>query len=180
MKKLPPIWSSSSKWFIPFHLCIMALTFLLALFLTIEEVEGSQQPEGRLCLAQNIYFEAANQPLAGRIAVSNVVMNRVEDGQFPNSICGVIYEAKWEENWKGNMIPIRNQCQFSWFCDGKSDDPTDSKTWMQAIRLADRMLDGTYEDITEGALWYHADHVDPYWNDYLEETVTINNHIFYK
>ena len=77
-------------------------------------------------------------------------------------------------------MPARHQCQFSWFCDGKSDKPTDSKTWIKAILLADRILDGTYEDITEDALWYHADHVDPYWNDYLQQTVEINNHIFYK
>ncbi len=136
--------------------------------------------EGRLCLAQNIYFEAANQPLAGRIAVANVVLNRVDDGQFPNTICGVIYQAKLKQNWKGNMVPVLHKCQFSWYCDGKSDEPTDSKTWMKAIRLADRILDETYTDITENALWYHADHVDPYWNDYLEQTVEINNHIFYK
>ena len=141
---------------------------------------GSDENGERFCLAQNIYFESANQPFAGRLAVGNVVMNRVKDGQFPDTICGVVYQAKWEQNWKGNMVPIRNKCQFSWFCDGKSDEPTDSKTWMESIRLADLILLEDYSDITEGALWYHADHVDPYWNDYLTETVVINEHIFYK
>lgn len=158
----------------------MLFGIFMTLVIIAHKAHGSQQPPGRVCLAQNIYFEAANQPLAGRIAVANVVMNRVEDGQFPNTICEVVYQAKWEENWRGNMVPILNQCQFSWFCDGKSDEPTDSKTWMKAIRLADSVLDGTYTDITENALWYHADHVDPYWNDYLQQTVYINNHIFYK
>jgi spore germination cell wall hydrolase CwlJ-like protein len=78
------------------------------------------------------------------------------------------------------MMPIRNKCQFSWFCDGKSDEPTDSVTWMESIKLAGFILNGTYPDITEGALRYHTTRVDPYWNDYLESTVIINDHIFYK
>ena len=159
---------------------VLFFIVFMCLLVLAHRATGSEHNPDRVCLAQNIYFEAANQPLAGRIAVANVVLNRVEDGQFPNSICGVIYQAKERENWKGEMVPILNKCQFSWYCDGKSDEPTDSKTWMKAIRLADRILDGTYTDITENALWYHADHVDPYWNDYLEQTVEINNHIFYK
>lgn len=136
--------------------------------------------EDRYCLAQNIYFESANQSFAGQIAVSHVVINRVEDLQFPETICGVIYQAYMEENWKGNMVPIRNKCQFSWFCDGKSDEPVDSITWLNSIRVADMVLSGEYPDITEGALWYHADFVRPYWSDNLEKTVTIDNHLFYK
>lgn len=159
---------------------VLFFILFMGLIVLAHKATASPHNPDRVCLAQNIYFEAANQPLAGRIAVANVVLNRVEDGQFPDTICGVIYQAKMKENWKGNMMPVRNQCQFSWYCDGKSDEPTDSKTWIKAIRLADSILDGTYTDITENALWYHADHVDPYWNDYLEQTVYINNHIFYK
>ena len=158
----------------------MVIVFVLAGLAVTQAVRASDYNGDRFCMAQNIYFEAANQPLAGRIAVSNVVLNRVADGQFPDTICGVVYQSKYEENWKGNMVPVLYKCQFSWYCDGKSDEPTDSKTWMEAIRLADRVLDNTYVDITEEALWYHADNVDPYWNDYLNQTVEINNHIFYK
>ena len=80
------------------------------------------------CLARNIYFEAGNQPLAGRIAVAHVTLNRVNDVQFPNTICAVVYQTKWKINWKGNKVHVLNKCQFSWFCDGKPDKPTDSKT----------------------------------------------------
>lgn len=139
-----------------------------------------EQAEARFCLAQNIYFESANQPYAGRVAVANVVMNRVEDLQFPDTVCGVIYQAKLRENWKGNMVPVRNQCQFSWYCDGKSDEPTDSVTWMESLRIAHLVLTGTVPDLTEGALYYHADFVSPYWAPYLTKVVTIDNHIFYK
>jgi len=178
MKKAKP-WSSASKWFVPFHIGIM-LSIFIGLMLFSHTANAYDENGDRYCLAQNIYFEAANQPQAGRMAVAHVVLNRVEDGQFPNTVCDVIYQAKWGKNWKGNDYPIRNKCQFSWFCDGKSDEPTDSVTWMESIKLAGWILDGSYPDITEGALWYHTTKVDPYWNDYLESTVIINDHIFYK
>ena len=179
MKKIPPIWSSSSKWFIPFHICMMILVFLT--LMTFSMYAKSSDANGdRYCLAQNIYFEAANQPKAGRMAVAHVVLNRVNDGQFPNTVCDVVYQAQWGTNWKGNPYPLRNKCQFSWFCDGKSDEPTDSVTWMESIKLAGFILNDYYPDITEGALWYHANSVDPYWNDFLTSTVIINDHIFYK
>ena len=114
------------------------------------------------------------------MAVAQVVLNRVEDLQFPNSICEVVYQAKMRTNWKGEEVPILNKCQFSWFCDGKSDEPTDSITWMQSIRIADQVMFDLNFDLTEGALYYHTIHIDPYWNDYLTPTVIINDHIFYK
>jgi spore germination cell wall hydrolase CwlJ-like protein len=177
--KNPKPWSSASKWFVPFHIGIMLLIFVFMMLFPMK-ANAYDENGDRYCLAQNIYFEAANQPDAGRMAVAHVVLNRVEDGQFPNTVCDVVYQAKWGKNWKGNDYPIRNKCQFSWFCDGKSDEPTDSVTWMESIKLAGWILDGSYPDITEGALWYHAKTVDPYWNDFLEETVIINDHIFYK
>ena len=132
------------------------------------------------CMAEAIYFEAGNQPVAGKIAVSQVVINRTQHMNYPSDICGVVYQAKWKENWKGNMMPVRHQCQFSWFCDGKSDDPEDSKTWVQCLTLARNILQGAYGDITEGATHYHSVYVNPYWADSLNETVIINEHIFYK
>ena len=71
------------------------------------------------CLAQNMYFEVSVINLkAGKIAVSQVVINRTQHMNYPSDICGVVYQAKWRENWKGNQVPVRHQCQFSWFCDG--------------------------------------------------------------
>ena len=132
------------------------------------------------CLARNIYFEAGNQPLAGRIAVAHVTLNRVNDVQFPNTICAVVYQTKWKINWKGNKVPVLNKCQFSWFCDGKPDKPTDSKTWMESLAVAERTRMNIYPDITENSLWYHADYVRPFWSKYLKQTVRIENHLFYK
>ena len=177
MKKIKP-WSSESKWFIPVHMVAMILTACLIFFMN--KAEGSDANNEAYCLAQNMYFEAGNQPVAGKIAVSQVVINRTEHMNYPSDICGVVYQARWSENWKGNMMPTRNQCQFSWFCDGKSDDPEDSKTWVQCLTLARNILQGAYGDITEGATHYHSVYVNPYWADSLNETVVINEHIFYK
>lgn len=136
--------------------------------------EGYDENGERFCLAQNIYFESANQSFAGRLAVANVVMNRVKDEQFPDTVCEVVYQAKLIRSF-----PVRNMCQFSWYCDGLDDLPTDSKTWMQSLYLADRVLFGEYKDITEGALWYHSDAVTPYWSKHLNLVTTIDNHLFY-
>ena len=125
------------------------------------KIEASDANNEIFCLAQNIYFEAGNQPLAGKIAVSQVVLNRTQHPNYPTTVCGVIYQAKWKTNWKGNEVPIRNKCQFSWFCDGKSDDPVDSPTWISSLNIARNVVQGAYGDITEGATHYHSVYVNP-------------------
>jgi len=132
------------------------------------------------CLAQNIYFESGNQPKVGKVAVANTTMNRVANLSYPNTICKVVYQAKMKENWKGNLVPIRHMCQFSWYCDGKSDMPTDSATWMESIDIARLTIQGVFFDVTEGATHYHNHYVYPYWAEHLNETVVINDHTFYK
>ena len=170
--------NSSSKYFIPMHMTLMTLTLVGVIF--IQKAYASD-PNGELvCMAKNIYFEAGNQPLAGKIAVAQVVMNRVDNRDYPDNICGVVYQAKWMTNWKGSLVPVRNMCQFSWFCDGKSDVPEDSATWILSLKVAQSVAWGEYVDITEGATHYHNDSVNPYWADSLNETVVINNHLFYK
>lgn len=128
-----------------------------------------------ICLAMNIYHEARGEPLAGRIAVAEVVFNRVVSPKFPNTICEVVKDGHY---YQGH--PVRNKCQFSWWCDGKSDLPKDTVQWGEAINLARTMMDKTHVDITEGALYYHATRVSPYWSSHYDVTVTINNHIFYR
>ena len=153
---------------------------LMFLLLFPSTVTASDENGDTFCLAQNIYFEAGDQPLAGKIAVAHVVLNRLEHKSYPNNVCGVVYQAKLRESWAGNMIPIRNQCQFSWYCDGKSDEPLDTKTWLEVLRIARDIQDGAWADITEGATHYHATRVNHYWADTLNKTVVINEHIFYK
>ena len=170
--------NSESKWFIPMHMGLMTLTLIGVIF--VQKAFASDPNGENVCMAKNIYFEAGNQPLAGKIAVAQVVMNRVANRDYPDNICGVIYQSKWRTNWQGNPVPVRNMCQFSWFCDGKSDEPVDSATWLASLEVAQAVAWGEYGDITEGATHYHSDSVNPYGADSLNETVGINNHLFYK
>lgn len=120
------------------------------------------------CLAENIYFEARNQPWVGKVAIANVTLNRVKSTQFPNRICKVVKQAK------------RNICQFSWYCDGKPDIAFERKAMEKAREIAITVYIGSLPDVTEGALWYHADYIkQPDWAKKLKETVKINDHIFY-
>lgn len=160
--------------------CVLVWPIVLLLLILAPYVHASDENGDRFCLAKNIYFEAGNQPEAGKVAVANVTMNRVAALAYPDTICGVVLQAKVKENWKGNIVPIRHMCQFSWFCDGKSDSPTDSATWMESLRIASFAIEGRYFDVTSGATHYHNDQVHPYWADHLNETVIINNHTFYK
>ena len=167
----------------PFKAFLYGMGFgalLMFILLLPGQLKASDANNEIFCMAQNIYFEAGNQPLAGKVAVGQVVLNRLEHSNYPGTMCDVIYQAKWKENWLGNMHPIRNQCQFSWFCDGKSDEPEISPTWYESLKVARDVVQGGYPDITEGATHYHNDKVNPYWADSLNQTVIINNHIFYK
>jgi len=123
------------------------------------------------CLAQNIYFEARGETHVGKLAVGQVVMNRVASKKFPNSICDVVRQG-------GEQIRFR--CQFSWWCDGKSDKPKDLAAWQESLSLAKDIYRGRTDDPTGGALWYHADYVAPYWRSAFVEGPTIGRHIFYR
>ena len=143
-------------------------------------VDNSRHVE---CLAMNIYHEARDQGTAGKLAVSAVVMNRVNDKRFPNTVCGVVLQAHMKKSWKtGLPVPIRNKCQFSWYCDGKPDEPKDKESFEKALDLSDLMLHNKikFVDITDGALFYHADYVTPSWAKTKTKTVEIQDHIFYK
>jgi N-acetylmuramoyl-L-alanine amidase len=128
-----------------------------------------------MCLALNIYHEARGESLVGQIAVTEVVLNRVDSPQFPNNVCDVVKQAKYK-----GTTPIRNQCQFSWWCDGRSDKPTNLEQWDKAVNLANALVHNKHLDITEGALYYHSTAVKPYWASHYKKVTTIDNHIFYK
>ena len=134
-----------------------------------------------ICLALNTYHEAKNQSMIGQIATAQVVMNRVADDRYPNTVCEVVKQGPHRPSWENpeKEYPVKHRCQFSWYCDGKSDEPKDSKTWIESIRVADMVLESNF-DVTSGALYYHAYYVTPYWSDHLQKLVEIEDHIFYK
>ena len=161
------------------YLCLAVLGFCLGFY--SGKAHSYELNMDVHCLAQNIYFEAGNQSLAGKIAVANVTMNRVEHDKFPNDICAVVYQTKsWRTSWTGKQVPQLGMCQFSWFCDGKSDKPKDSKTWAESLVIANDVIENKYFDITEGAMWYHADYIFPYWAQHLNQTIHLDAHIFYR
>ena len=147
------------------------------------------------CMAQNIYFEAGVDNHAGMSAVADVVLNRVSDRRYPDTVCDVVYDAVMKESWKTKQypdlpdserkyIPIRNKCQFSWFCDGKPDTvPMGSENWVRAQMVAWEMIhEGRFRGITEGSTHYHATYVKPYWRTDrgMELIGRIGAHIFYR
>ena len=132
-----------------------------------------------MCMAFNIYHEANNQSMLGQIAVGQVVMNTVEDSRFPDTVCEVVKQAV---TYKGTDKPVLHKCQFSWYCDGKKDEPNyDSKSWSKALKYAVVVLGGDITlDFTEGATHYHATYVRPAWRKTKTKTTRIARHIFYR
>ncbi len=132
-------------------------------------VDGKRQAELR-CLALNVYFEARSEPHAGQVAVAHVVLNRVRDRVFPETICGVVRQG-------GERV--LNRCQFSWWCDGRSDKPRDDRAWERSKLVAQKVYNLEVDDPTDGALWYHADYVQPSWRHAFNANIKLGRHIFY-
>ena len=142
------------------------------------EIADLQYNEQLQCMALNIYHEARSDSNLGQEAVGMVTMNRVQSRKYPDTICDVVYQA--HVNSKGQ--PIRNKCQFSWYCDGKSDTPKNKDKFEEAMNNAKWVLEnyGIERDITDGAIMYHAYYSNPYWSVHYNKTSRIESHIFYK
>ncbi len=130
------------------------------------------------CLVKNIYWEARNQPVSGKEGIAVVTLERSRREGWPNNICDVVKEKR--KNKKGRWV-----CQFSWMCDGKSDEPTlESKeelaAWKRANEIAERALMGRVNPVIVGATHFHADYVNPPWASKLQRLAKIGDHIFYK
>jgi spore germination cell wall hydrolase CwlJ-like protein len=123
------------------------------------------------CLSLNIYFEARGEPDLGKAAVAHVVLNRVVDKRFPTTVCDVVRQGGEQK---------LHRCQFSWWCDGRSDKPRDAESWQQVQAVAQQVYWGFAPDPTAGALWYHADSVSPSWGKVFNRGPKIGQHIFYK
>jgi N-acetylmuramoyl-L-alanine amidase len=122
--------------------------------------------EEKACMAQNIYFEARNESLKGMIAVALVTLERVQDPRYPSDVCGVVYDNK----------------QFSWYWDGLPDRPRNMPKYAEIVLIVDAVMDTetALYDFTYDSTHYHADYVDPYWNEYMVFKAKIDTHIFYR
>ena len=120
------------------------------------------------CLALATYWESKGCSREDMTAVGSVVLNRLADKAFPDAVCAVVKEG-------GETPP----CQFSWWCDGKSDQPEESEDWRQAREVANQLLSDPPPDPSNGALYFHSNDIEPPWAD-LRQTAAIDCHKFYK
>ncbi|MEM1287933.1 MAG: cell wall hydrolase [Pseudomonadota bacterium] len=144
----------------------------------LEQTEGQQQISAFLnndrqsrCLAEAIYFEARGEPRKGQVAVAQVVMNRVYHDEFPDTICGVVYQ---NQHW-------RNRCQFSFACDGKPERIREPRAWDVAEEVAEQVLKKRdLIDTLNDSTHYHATYVRPRWAPRMIRLDRVGIHIFYK
>jgi N-acetylmuramoyl-L-alanine amidase len=123
------------------------------------------------CLADNIYYEALGESHQGQVAVGLVTLNRVKSDIFPDTVCGVVHQKTKHDD--------RIVCQFSWLCENKKDKKqTELYEAIRDVALYVYFNHHIIEDLTKGAIYYHADYVSPGWNR-LQKTTKIGRHIFY-
>ena len=127
------------------------------------------QRRALLCLTQAVYYEAGFEPLEGRRAVAQVVLNRLRHPAFPKSVCGVVYQGS------GGRV-----CQFTFVCDGALYRPPALGAWREAEGIARAALGGFVERSVGEATHYHADYVAPRWAPLLAKVAQIGQHIFYR
>ena len=127
------------------------------------------------CLAEALYYEARDQGIVGMVAVAAVVKNRVKSDRYPDSVCEVVRQA---QTWAGN--PVRDRCQFSFFCDGLPERPAEKEAWATALRISEALLNTDFEMRgLEDATHYHATSVQPSWSMVLEPCGQVGDHVFY-
>jgi spore germination cell wall hydrolase CwlJ-like protein len=120
------------------------------------------------CLAMALYYEARGEGPDGMLAVAEVIINRVQHPDFPGTVCEVVKEDRGPEPW---------DCQFSFYCDGKPERPTDVVAWSTARDIAAQAMDG--EVLGHGATYFHATSVHPFWADIFTPVGQVGAHIFY-
>jgi len=134
---------------------------------TISAEELQEYNKQLNCLAENIYFESASEPLEGKRAVSQVVMNRINDPRYPKDVCSVVYQRR------GKTF------QFSWVGQ-KRKHINDADTWVECMNIATESMEQivVHEELAKtNALFYHADYVRPRWK--FKKVAKIGKHIFY-
>ncbi len=131
------------------------------------------------CLGQAVYHEARGEPDRGQWAVASVILNRVESWQYPDTVCGVVFQN----------AHMPNRCQFSFACDGRSDEGgygniIDRQSWVKSHLIAqiayNKFLRGVrHEDGLTTAMHFHTKSVQPQWASAYAAVATIGAHIFY-
>jgi len=130
----------------------------------VESLRGTDPGSRELeCLAVGIYFESKSEPLAGQLAVGDVIANRARSGRFPASYCGVLFQ-------RGQFSFVRGH---TWPAVARS-----SRQWQNAVAIAQIVDRDLKDSAAEGALFFHAKRVSPRWR--LKRVASVGNHIFYR
>ncbi|MBM7068758.1 cell wall hydrolase [Actibacterium sp. 188UL27-1] len=122
------------------------------------------------CLAEALYFEARGESIKGQFAVAEVILNRVNSGLYPNTVCGVVHQGTGG----------RYQCQFTYTCDGHAERISEPAAFDRVGKIAQLMLDGSPRVLTDGATHYHTTAVKPRWSRKFPRTTKIGVHYFYR
>lgn len=136
----------------------------------IDRVEISEKSDEWYCLAEGLYFEARGESVAGQLAVAEVILNRVDSGRYPDTVCGVL------EQGAKNL----NACQFSYNCDGNPETIHERRAFERVGKVAWLMLQGRPRVLTGQATHYHTTAVRPHWSTKLKRTARIGEHLFYR
>ena len=154
---------------------IKVIVAIASVLLALTPQPAGADPQ-KNCLQQALYFEARGEGWRGMIAVGMVIKNRIASAEYPSSYCGVIRQGFYR-----NGTPIKNMCQFSFWCDGKPEEIDDESAWQASGHLSDILMSTeiTVEGI-EKATHYHAFYVSPKWAKTHMKMGKIGHHIFYR
>jgi spore germination cell wall hydrolase CwlJ-like protein len=145
-----------------------AAPFVAPPFLTSNSVDDASRAAD--CLTAAVYYEARSQSEDGQRAVAQVVLNRVRDRAFPNSVCGVVYQG----------AERRTGCQFSFSCDGSMNRAREPGAWDRARAVAAAALGGSVYAPVGAATSFHTTSILPWWASSLARITTVGAHVFYR
>jgi len=150
------------------------LLILIILFFNLRMAEAKANDLD--CLVEAVYYEARSEGIIPKIAVANVILQRVKDNRYPSTICEVVHQGK-----KRNGRMIRNKCQFSYYCDGRKERVKDYTSLLEVLDVASLVLEGVLLERTQGATHYHAYYVKPRWSSKkrFKNLGRVGAHIFY-
>jgi len=143
------------------------ITYDRAFLASLPTASGGEQWR---CLAEALYFEARGESVRGMFAVGEVILNRVDNRRYPNTLCGVINQGTGRQY----------ACQFTYTCDGNPENIHEPAAWVRVGKVARLLIDGAPRTLTGGATHYHTRAVNPRWARVFPRTVTIGSHHFYR
>lgn len=131
---------------------------------------GTQPVDDALvCLSRTIYWEAKGGSDADMEGVASVVLNRLGHDGYPDTICAVVKQGV-----------EKKACQFSWWCDGRSDQVKEDDRYAASKEIARKALNQQLTDRTKGAMYFHDRNVKPDWAKEYIKTAETEKFLFYK